>query len=337
MHVLVKINFNIFHIKYKIMNDFVSDEVTCKSAVGVQFASTTKKYEYFKNDLKAYELKKISIPDIKWFINSQHEFSYLPKPLDGEWLSVNKETGQTFKNYVRLANKKYKTLNKTQDHILLVPLVYEGHVVSDFILNGLSEFLEIFYDSTVKVGEKFDLHGRCTARDYNKYKQIDENRTLSIVKTLKTKNISCVAAITQCDIIDFRRQSFVFGITEPDLRVCVSSLARYNPSFYDEDDAEMTEQQKLLKACSVVSHEIGHVFGLEHCIYYRCVMNGSNSLDEDEKLPLHFCSVCLKKMHFLLNFNIENRYVRLMEFFKKYAYQVEYKWHKNIVDKFSEL
>ena len=28
--------------------------------------------------------------------------------------------------------------------------------------------------------------------------------------------------------------------------------------------------------CKVMCHEIGHMFGLPHCIYHECLMNGAN-------------------------------------------------------------
>jgi archaemetzincin len=36
----------------------------------------------------------------------------------------------------------------------------------------------------------------------------------------------------------------------------------------------------LRNACGVMVHEIGHMFGLEHCTYFECTMNGSNSYEE---------------------------------------------------------
>jgi archaemetzincin len=37
----------------------------------------------------------------------------------------------------------------------------------------------------------------------------------------------------------------------------------------------------------VLTHETGHLFGLAHCVYFHCVMNGSNHLQKTllEKAP----------------------------------------------------
>jgi len=29
-------------------------------------------------------------------------------------------------------------------------------------------------------------------------------------------------------------------------------------------------------------HEIGHMFGLKHCVYYECLMNGIMSVEEQD-------------------------------------------------------
>ncbi|KAK6328260.1 hypothetical protein J4Q44_G00002380 [Coregonus suidteri] len=36
----------------------------------------------------------------------------------------------------------------------------------------------------------------------------------------------------------------------------------------------------LLRSCKMVTHEIGHVFGVKHCQWMQCVMQGSNYLEE---------------------------------------------------------
>ena len=40
-----------------------------------------------------------------------------------------------------------------------------------------------------------------------------------------------------------------------------------------------------------------HLFGVKHCIYARCVMNGSNHIEEAESRPFVVCPVCLRKVH----------------------------------------
>ena len=46
----------------------------------------------------------------------------------------------------------------------------------------------------------------------------------------------------------------------------------------------------------VLNHEVGHLFGIKHCIYAQCLMNGSNSLQEAENRPFALCPIDLAKI-----------------------------------------
>lgn len=59
------------------------------------------------------------------------------------------------------------------------------------------------------------------------------------------------------------------------------------------------------------------MFGVRHCIYYQCVMNGSNHLEESESRPLELCVVCLRKLQSNIKFDILERYKKLYEFVEK--------------------
>ncbi|KAF9765314.1 hypothetical protein IL306_002401 [Fusarium sp. DS 682] len=49
-----------------------------------------------------------------------------------------------------------------------------------------------------------------------------------------------------------------------------------------------------------VSHEIGHCFGLDHCTYYACVMQGVSSIRQDGQVPPYLCPICAAKIGFEL-------------------------------------
>lgn len=52
----------------------------------------------------------------------------------------------------------------------------------------------------------------------------------------------------------------------------------------------------LSRVARTASHELGHCFGLGHCAYYACVMQGSASVVEDVRQPPYLCHICLKKV-----------------------------------------
>src|SRR5690242_7722638 len=61
--------------------------------------------------------------------------------------------------------------------------------------------------------------------------------------------------------------------------VGIYSFARYDPAFFGEEREENYEKLKLLRTVTVMTHEICHQFGIEHCTYFHCVMNGANHLE----------------------------------------------------------
>jgi archaemetzincin len=68
------------------------------------------------------------------------------------------------------------------------------------------------------------------------------------------------------------------------------------------------------------------MFGMEHCIWYRCLMNGSNHMDESDARPLHLCPVDLQKLQWSIGFNIAERYRRLREFHREECFLDEAGW-----------
>ncbi len=126
----------------------------------------------------------------------------------------------------------------------------------------------------------------------------------------------CLIAITLADIYPGDKWNFVFGMASLNERVGLFSLARYNPRFFKEeaDLSEETLQRMILfRACKVMAHEIGHMFGLKHCIYYHCAMNGSMHAEEASKRPMHLCPVCLRKLQLNLQFDYVKRYRGLVK------------------------
>ncbi|CZT21487.1 uncharacterized protein RCC_07350 [Ramularia collo-cygni] len=52
----------------------------------------------------------------------------------------------------------------------------------------------------------------------------------------------------------------------------------------------------LSRLCKTASHELGHCFGIDHCSYYACIMQGTAGLSEDARQPPYLCPVDLVKV-----------------------------------------
>ena len=57
-----------------------------------------------------------------------------------------------------------------------------------------------------------------------------------------------------------------------------------------------------------LTHEIGHIFGLRHCQWLACLMQGSNHLEEADRRPLNLCPICLRKLQCAIGFSTVERY-----------------------------
>ena len=89
------------------------------------------------------------------------------------------------------------------------------------------------------------------------------------------------------------------------------------PEFWNERRSPDAQTQALRRACKVLTHEIGHTLGLTHCVFYECVMNGSNTLEETDEHPLIDCPVCHRKLLFNIGFDPSKRFAALRDFYAK--------------------
>ena len=91
-----------------------------------------------------------------------------------------------------------------------------------------------------------------------------------ISDNFKNDNAICTIAVTNQDIYNGENSNFVFGLASRLKRVGCFSFHRLNPEFHNEkiENQEELESIKLLRSCKVMTHEIGHMFGHKHCIYY---------------------------------------------------------------------
>jgi archaemetzincin len=73
-------------------------------------------------------------------------------------------------------------------------------------------------------------------------------------------------------------------------------------------------------------HETGHMFGVQHCQAYECVMCGCNSLEESDRRPIHLCPECLKKVRWNIGFDVVGRYQGLKKFYEAHEMKDEAAW-----------
>jgi archaemetzincin len=82
----------------------------------------------------------------------------------------------------------------------------------------------------------------------------------------------------------------------------------------------------LRRSSRVLVHETCHMFGIEHCVWFRCLMNGSNHLAESDARPLHLCPVDLRKLQWSIGFEVVERYRRLLDFDRQAGFEDDAHW-----------
>jgi archaemetzincin len=77
----------------------------------------------------------------------------------------------------------------------------------------------------------------------------------------------------------------------------------------------------LGRVCRTAAHELGHCFGIDHCVYYACSMQGTGSLREDARQPPFLCPVDLAKLSYATGATAVQRYRALLDFCDRPQYK----------------
>uniref|UniRef100_A0A7S2FTY4 Archaemetzincin-2 n=1 Tax=Florenciella parvula TaxID=236787 RepID=A0A7S2FTY4_9STRA len=240
----------------------------------------------------------------------------LGKPRAGDWLAEKNESGQTFSSYRRTMGD-YRVPGKHNATILLVPLGASFKRCPRFLpflvdyarafFTGMDiELLDTEVGST-SAGKQLSLK-RVSSRE-NEFgaPQYLLSDLMDLVRRPKGYHYYCRLGITLEDIYPGEDWNYVFGQADVMERVGVFSFARHSPLFYDGVHATEAldpetrllsdaRQAKWLRNClHTMTHEIGHMFGIRHCIYYHCLLNGSNG-PHDSAGSTFMCPVDLRKL-----------------------------------------
>ena len=253
------------------------------------------------------------------------DFEPIPAPQEGDWLAVHRESGQSFDQFVR---SKPNRPDRIRRRIYLQPLgeFPEGQIP---LAERLKKYAAAYFAMEVETLARLPLAGNRITTRTNRYthnRQILTGDVLAILKNKLPGDAFCLLAITMEDLYPDPSWNFVFGQASLRERVGVYSFARYDPAFYGEARGKDYEEILLRRSCKVLAHETGHMFGLRHCIYYSCVLNGSNHLRESDLRPLHLCPVCLRKLQDSLGFDVVGRYRGLLSFYRKAGFGAEAQW-----------
>lgn len=252
----------------------------------------------------------------------------LSVPQPGQWRYANKEAEQTLEQY-----KKSNPIHpsNTQNTIYILPY---GNFTKEEqnIITLTAGYLTIFYQLKVYVRPTVPDN---VVPDYARRTRADGAEQLLapyFIDTLLRRNLPkdavALMAMTQKDLYPKPEWNFVFGLASYHDRIGVCSIKRLHSNLSDS----INFNHCLARLMGITSHEIGHMFGLHHCVTESCVMNGSNSLEEADTQPNRLCSKCLKKLYWNFRFNNKLRLTALQDYFYALHLQRDYALAKEDCD-----
>lgn len=241
-----------------------------------------------------------------------------PGPTD--WLATQQESGQTFSDYTAL-----KPIMPSVDKpFIYIALLGDFSAEQKKVLQMTSRYIEIYFQTPVKFSEPLEL-SVVPPSAKRKHPQTADVQILTsevienILKPRMPKDAFCFIAFTSSDLWPGEGWNFVFGQASLEDRIGVWSI-------YRNGDLAKDFQLFLRRTIQTGTHEIGHLFGLHHCIYYECNLNGSNSRHESDLRPLWECPVCLRKLAWGKNMDIAKRYRELAEISREFGFEQEAKF-----------
>jgi archaemetzincin len=249
----------------------------------------------------------------------------MPEPGPNDWLANFAEAGQTFEQFVRSQPNRPEAQRRK---LYLQPLGnFSG---SDGpALDQLRDFMAAFFMMEVDLLPPLKLAQNHVTSRRNRWTgqvQLLTGDILNLLQTRLPEDGFALLGVTMTDLYPDSNWNFVFGQASPRERVGVYSFARYDPRFYGQEAAADSSKLVLRRSCKVLAHETGHMFGIDHCVWYRCLMNGSNHLEEADARPLHLCPVDLRKLQWSIGFDVVERYRRLRDFHRQAGFEDEAQW-----------
>jgi archaemetzincin len=119
-------------------------------------------------------------------------------------------------------------------------------------------------------------------------RQYGSEQFLRALRAERSDEGARVLGITAVDLF-IPMLSFVFGQSQLNGRAAIVSYTRLRQEFYElPGDASLTTERTVKEAI----HELGHTFGLTHCLDRRCPMSLSTTVTAIDTKGTRLCGSC---------------------------------------------
>lgn len=230
----------------------------------------------------------------------------------GDWLDTQKETGESFEEYI--ASKP--TLPTAERKTIYIQPIGKFNAEQRNAIRLTAEYMKAFYNLPVKLNADRQVgnvpRDKQRTTGYPKRTQIRTQYFLDdVLPKLLKDDAAALIAFTNYDLYPDDTWAFVFGQATLQNRVGVWSLARLS---------ELTRGNRnslLDRTIKIAMHETGHMFSMKHCTKYECLMAGTNHLAETDRRPLDNCPECMAKIAWAMNYDPAARYNNLATFWRR--------------------
>ncbi|MDR6371699.1 archaemetzincin [Chryseobacterium bernardetii] len=237
----------------------------------------------------------------------------LSSPKPGSWRSNHDEHFQTYEDFQK--SKKIKP-ESGQNTIYLQPIgKFDELQKREIALT--SEYLKIYFQLETKILPP--LSNTIFPEKIKRISKEGQEQILasyvldSILIKRKPKDAVVLMGITEKDLFPLPEWNYVFGLASYEEGVGVTSMYRFANGHLSDSNFN----ESFLRLIKISSHEIGHMFGISHCLNANCVMNGTNTLTETDYHLARACSLCQRKLNSSIHYDPEKRLLELKNFFEK--------------------
>ncbi|MCE9544652.1 MAG: archaemetzincin [Planctomycetia bacterium] len=238
----------------------------------------------------------------------------LGPPQKGDWLLKHPEPGQTFDQYLR---RKPVTPTGKRRVIYVLP-IGEFDKDQQSIVDLTTSYLILCYNRRVQTLPALPLSViPKEAQRVNPGTGDPQILTTHLLVKLLPPRLpddgAALIALTATDLWPGEGWNFVFGQASLQDRVGVWSIHRNGDPAAGEEEFRLC----LRRTLKTSSHELGHMFSIQHCTAYQCNMCGGNSLSEADRQPLAFCPECAGKIWWATGTTPADFYRKLADFYTR--------------------
>jgi archaemetzincin len=236
-----------------------------------------------------------------------------------EWRARVHEDPQSFEAYVA-SNPNRKCAHRAGFYIQPLTTPPErrsfapgAHERFERAIGLMREYAEIYFNLPVRVLPEIPIFE--SAYDSER-SQSHATEVIALLAERIPKDALVLIGLTEDDLYS-KGLNFVFGEGSLNERTGVYSLRR----FQTQD-----EPLFLRRSLNLMAHEVGHILSIHHCVTWRCVMQGANTLLEHDSHPMSLCPEDLRKLEWNTGFDRMERYRKLRDFYRRVGLGSDAAW-----------